>query len=583
MVHRDKLHPSVIMWSLGNEAFYGRNHTAMRDWIKSYDSTRPIHYEPDVDAEHMDMYSRMYPHIQDIVDFAKDQTTKNMPLVLCEYIHAMGTGPGNIKEYIDAFYEHPRLQGGWVWEWANHGLLTKTKDGIPYYGYGGDFGDVPNDSNFVMDGVLQSDHTPNNGLVEYKKALEPVQVLSSNEKSATIVNRLDFASLDHLACIWSVSDEKGLVSAVTGQIKMPSVPPGALAELPMPTITAMLTGEAFIELSFQLRTATSWAGTGHELAFAQIPIAGALKAIRPASTGSTKAPMVSRSGSVLDITASGQCRWSVNLAYGTLTSWNKNGKEMISQPLEPTFYRAPTDNDAPQDGRDWKEMFLHLARTHTRSIVWHEKDNCVIVEMQQKFAPPVLSWSLNLTTQYVFDAAGSVQLLVKGTPTGLNLPKTLPRIGVTLGLPSTFQCLDWFGRGPGESYKDMKLSQRCGLHSVSEIDRLWAGSEFPQECSNRTDTRWLRLSDGETSLMVQFLDNNELENRCLFDFMASHYHAKDIDEARHPYELERKKQEAVILRLDANHHGLGTGSCGPKTLEQYALAMGPFEYTLLLH
>ena len=149
LVYRDKLHPSVIMWSLGNEAFYGRNHVAMAEWIRSYDPTRLIHYEPDLDAEVMDMHSRMYSYIDMITSFAED-TSKTKPLVLCEFIHAMGTGPGNIKEYIDAFYKYPVLQGGWVWEWANHGLLTKTKDGKEYYGYGGDFGDAPNDGNFVM-------------------------------------------------------------------------------------------------------------------------------------------------------------------------------------------------------------------------------------------------------------------------------------------------------------------------------------------------------------------------------------------------------------------------------------------------
>jgi beta-galactosidase len=148
LVHRDKLHPSVIIWSLGNEAFYGQNQAKMAKWIHEYDPTRVVHYEPDLEAEHADMHSRMYLHINEVVKFGQDQT-KTKPLVLCEYIHAMGTGPGNIKEYIDAFYKYPNLQGGWVWEWANHGLLTQTKDGKKFYGYGGDFGDFPNDYNFV--------------------------------------------------------------------------------------------------------------------------------------------------------------------------------------------------------------------------------------------------------------------------------------------------------------------------------------------------------------------------------------------------------------------------------------------------
>lgn len=168
--------------------------------------------------------------VDDIVKFAQDKS-KTKPLVLCEYIHAMGTGPGNIKEYIDAFYEHEKLQGGWVWEWANHGLLTKTKDGKEFYGYGGDFGDQPNDYNFVMDGVLNSDHTPRSALLEYKKAVEPVQLVTSDGTAATIINRLDFVTLDSLRCTFSVTHE-GEGESQTGEVKIPDgIGPGQTGTL----------------------------------------------------------------------------------------------------------------------------------------------------------------------------------------------------------------------------------------------------------------------------------------------------------------------------------------------------------------
>ena len=580
VVHRDHLHPSVIMWSLGNEAFYGRNHTAMRDWIKSYDPTRPIHYEPDTDAEHMDLYSRMYPHVDEIIAFAKDKS-KTKPLVLCEYIHAMGTGPGNIKEYVDAFYQYPTLQGGWVWEWANHGLLTKTENGTSYYGYGGDFGDIPNDSNFVMDGVLQSDHTPNSGLIEYKKALEPVQVLSSSPQSVKIINRLDFATLDHLECVWSISDEKGN-KADSGQVEIPQgIGPGATAELRMPKLPNKLSGEAFVDLSFRLKEKTAWAEAGHELAWAQIAVSPIAHLARPVAQSNSTC-QAQKAGSILQIVG-GSTEWAMDIIRGTVTSWKKNGKVIIAQALEPTFYRALTDNDAPRDGREWKERELHLATVHTRGVKWREEAGCVTVEMSQKFAPPVLSWSLDLETTYTFRPSGLLEIRIKGSPAGLNLPATLPRIGVTLGLEKGFQKVEWFGRGPGESYKDMKLSQRIGSHAFDNVQYLWTGPEFPQDCSNRTDTRSLALSDGKTSVNVQFFQPSDPEKRTTFDFMASHYDVKDIDEARHPYELEKKRKEIVILRLDAAHHGLGTGSCGPKTLEQYALKTKPFEFGLTLH
>ncbi len=204
---RDKNHPCVIMWSLGNEAFYGRNHQKMYDFIKEYDPTRLIHYEPDREARTVDIYSKMYAPVQEIIKFATQSQTWDKPLVLCEFVHAMGNGPGGIQEYVDAFYKYPRLMGGFVWEWANHGLRTKSPGGEEYYGYGGDFGDEPNDGHFVMDGLCFSDHTPTPGLKEWKKAIEPVQILSGDKHAVQITNRYDHDTLDHLRCYWSITGD----------------------------------------------------------------------------------------------------------------------------------------------------------------------------------------------------------------------------------------------------------------------------------------------------------------------------------------------------------------------------------------
>lgn len=578
LVYRDKIHPSVIIWSLGNEAFYGRNHTAMRDWIKAYDPTRLIHYEPDLEAKTMDMHSRMYPHVNDIIAFAKD-TSKSKPLVLCEYIHAMGTGPGNIKEYIDAFYNYPSLQGGWVWEWANHGLLTKTDDGRAFYGYGGDFGDTPNDSNFVMDGVVNSDHSPRSALVEYKKALEPVQLITVSADKAKIVNRFDFDSLDHLECSWSISSEAGVRPG--GHIDIPrGIAAGTTAELRLPEKPSELATESFLDLKFALKEKTLWAEAGHEVAFLQVPWSSHTQHTTPAASQATPLQAKAVAG-VLSI-SSEKSQWKLDLIRGSLSAWQKDGKQIIAKPLEPSFYRAPTDNDRGMSGSEWQEKFLYLATNHTRSFDWYEKDGLVTVEFEQKFAPPVLSWTIDLKTKYVFSPDGSVKLQVTGNPTGQNLPENLARIGVTLGLEPEFQNVKWYGRGPRESYKDMKLSQRVALHSVSHVEDLWEGPEFPQECSNRTDTRWLEMSSPDTSLTAQFLKSAGGDGQ-LFDFMASHYDVKDIDEAQHPYQLKEKRQEHIVLRLDADHHGLGTGSCGPATLDEYALKTQPFDFVLLLH
>ena len=207
MVARDKNHPSVIIWSLGNEAFYGRNHKAMYEWVKKVDPTRPVHYEGDQEALTADMFSYMYPSVDRIIKLAEnDGKAYEKPIILCEYAHAMGNGPGALKDYQDAFYKYPRLQGGFIWEWANHGL--KTKDPNPphkeYYAYGGDFGDYPNDGTFVMDGLCDSRHQPTPGLTEYKKVIQPVRV-ELKDVDVIIKNLYDFVSLDHLQGSWSAT------------------------------------------------------------------------------------------------------------------------------------------------------------------------------------------------------------------------------------------------------------------------------------------------------------------------------------------------------------------------------------------
>lgn len=555
----------------------------MYDWIKSYDDSRPIHYEADIYAETMDMYSRMYPPIEEIVDFGKDET-KTKPMVLCEYVHAMGNGPGNIQEYVDVFYKYPKLQGGFVWEWANHGLLTTEKEtGAEYYAYGGDFGDVPNDSNFVMDGVLFSDHTPNPGLIEYKKALEPVKVVSHTADKVAIVNRYDFVTLDHLECAYLVLDE-GKPTTQAGAIDIPSgIGPGQTAELSLPGF-ARPSGEGTLQLFFRQRSATNALSAGFEIAFDELALSSASTALAVAPASAAKLT-VTETPTLLTI-ASATTTWTFAPIHGKLRSLKKNGTEFLCSSPDLTVYRAPTDNDAPQDGWEWKESLLHMAKSRTRGCSWESPDgdrSTFVVQVQQRFCPPVLSWSIDLDIMYTFHSAGTLQIRAKGVPRGDALPRTLPRIGFSMELPGEWHSVSWYGRGPGESYSDKKRSQRLGVYS-SEVAQLWTEYEFPQEGSNRTDTRWLKLGhSGGESITAQFADVEQPSTRKLFDFQASHYRTADVDAAKHPYELHRKRSENVVLRLDAAHHGLGSGSCGPRTRDEYALLNKPFEFEVVLH
>jgi beta-galactosidase len=492
----------------------------------------------------------------------------------------MGNGPGNIKEYIDAFYKYPTLQGGFAWEWANHGLINKDKEtGEEYFAYGGDFGEVPHDSTFVMDGLVHSDHTPTPGLTEYKKAIEPVQFVSAGEGKAKFINRYDFISLDHLSCYLSaVSD--GQSPSHGERVNIPlNVAPGQTFEISL-VGPSYGEGEVIVNVSFQLKEGTPWLEAGFEVATAQIPLreSNEVRKITSSTTTPFKLNVSATSRHTVQIRSNTNA-WAFNTLHGTLTSWVKGSVELISKAPEINFYRAPTDNDIPQDGWDWKDKLLHLAKPSTRKTELDIQDTEAVITVHQRVAPPVLSWSINCVLSYRFTSDG-LAIKAHGTPQGTNLPRTLPRIGLVMELPNPWQDVQWFGRGPGESYRDSKFSQPVGTYNVDCIDDLWVDYEVPQE-SNRTDTRWLKLRSGDAELLVQFVEDGGKKRRA-FDWQASHYRMWDVAEAGHPYQLRRKKVGDVVLRLDAQHHGLGSGSCGPRTLDEYSLLTEEFEFEVLL-
>jgi beta-galactosidase len=286
------------------------------------------------------------------------------------------------------------------------------------------------------------------------------------------------------------------------------------------------------------------------------------------------APKVNQvSSQLLEITGE-KVSWLFDLLHGSLVSMRKGGVEMLHSPPVLDFYRAVTDNDRPKFGQSWFDARVHQTKQHFRSTAWSLGDGVNIV-VTSRIAPPVLEWSVDTVTSYSFTNQ-KLSIRVSGIPRGNKLPSTFPRMGLTLAL-NDIENVCWFGRGPGESYRDKKLSQKFGNHSLP-IDDLFVDYEFPQETSNRTDVRWVQFStkDSGPSLKAHF---GALQGA---SFSALHYTTKDLDECGHPYELKKKRKEETIVRLDWAHHGLGTGSCGPETLPEYELRSGVFDYEVLL-
>lgn len=569
LVERFKNHPSVIFWSLGNEAFYGQNHAAMYKWIKNVDRTRLVHYEGDREGVTTDIYSVMYATIAEMKQWIAEKPDR--PLIQCEYGHAMGNGPGGLKEYVEAFRSERLLQGGFIWEWCNHGLLKKAGN-LRYYAYGGDFDDTPNDADFVLDGLVWSDHTESPGLTEYKKAIEPVTVALKGSKLA-ITNYFAFVDLSHLSCSWHWVTMSG--NTEPKELMLPQITAGQTVLVDVPSSIPESSGEAWLTLSFKLKSNTAWAESGHEIAWSQIHMQTRLRPIPKSLLVDTQTEKMSIQETPTQLilkSMSFDSIFTFNLIRGELRWSTKSGKIFTRGPVL-GLYRALTQNDLGfgGDGADWKSFRLSETKTHVKGVSWNTgKTGEVILEVQVRVAPPVLGWACNAKITYTITPS-AVCILVKGDFSGIH-PRFVPRLGLTMRLPKNYDEATWFGRGPGEAYNDKKEANRFGQWQAS-LDKLQTIYEWPQENGNRTDVRRLRLKSSAGR------DNGlDVHMETPFNFSLRKFSIEDLDLAKHPHELIELADENE-LNLDYAQHGLGSGSCGPPPFENYRLAAGPFEFT----
>jgi beta-galactosidase/beta-glucuronidase len=565
MVERDKNHPSIIMWSLGNESGFGDNHRAMARWIRAHDPTRLIHYEGDGEAEITDVLSQMYTHVDQVAKIGR-QRGAGKPFVMCEYAHAMGNGPGGLKDYWEVFYKYPRLQGGCIWEWIDHGLRAHTAEGQEYFAYGGDFGDEPNDGNFIIDGLVFPDRTPSPGLTEYKKVIQPVTIEAVDlaAGSLRVTNRYDFIGLDHLLVAWQVTCGSDVVQA--GTLDAPSVPAGKARRIKLPlTQPARLEpgGEYLLTVSFVMRGTTAWCDAGFEIAWEQLalpweapPLAVNAPAPMPALTCKDDGQSLAVRGETFEL--------MFDRRTGCIASWRSNGVELLATGPRLHLWRALTDNDkggGSPYAKEWSACRLNQLQHSIRGVTCEQMDgHTVRVQIESHVAPPVLDYAFHTTYTYTILGNGEVTVEVHLAPRG-PVPATLPRVGLQLALPGQFDAVEWYGRGPGESYIDTKEANRVGVYRAS-VDELLTPYVFPQENGNRTDVRWVAVTNRRgVGLLAAGLP--------LLNFSALRFTTDDLDRARHTYELTPR--DTVTLTLDYRHHGIGTGSCGPGAFAQYWL------------
>ncbi|GEK57691.1 hypothetical protein CHL76_01170 [Marinococcus halophilus] len=593
MVERDKNHPSIIMWSLGNESGFGPNHQAMADWAKDRDPGRLVHYEgetrqlmneaavrnqPDQDPTASDVFTTMYTSVE-VMDRLGARTDYEKPHILCEYAHAMGNGPGGLKEYWEAIRRHDRLQGGFVWEWIDQGILSTTDDGKKYFAYGGDFGEYPHDGNFVIDGLLMPDRTPSPALREYKKIIQPIWMEADNEGNYRIVNEYDFLGTEHLAWHWQVKIDGTTVQA--GELRGIEVPArtSQLLSIPYETVEAEAGEEVVLSVECSLKEDTPWAPAGHEIAWSEHVLQ---EAVLPGDM-----PVESDSASALTVTRT-PTEWIISgeithLAFcrqtGRMNAWTHNGEPLIEHGPKLNLWRAPIDNDrwgqkewkpVPSE-TTWKLSGLHYLLTRTKKVEVTEHGEVVYVAVQESVAPPGLAWGMDVDWTYIIAPSGTVDIDVSVVPHG-DYPETLPRIGMEWTVPKSMQQVDWLGLGPGEAYRDSRQSVRRGSWS-SPVPELMTPYIFPQENGNRHNVREVTIKGGAVSLTAEARGER-------FDFTIQEYTRENMEQARHRHELV--KADYVTVQLDHQQHGLGSASCGPDVLEPYRLYTEPFHFQLRL-
>jgi beta-galactosidase/evolved beta-galactosidase subunit alpha len=576
MVERDKNHASIIMWSLGNESFFGRNHEAMAAWIRTHDPTRLIHYEGDRKAKVADVFSTMYTSVGDLTELG-ERTDLGKPHILCEYAHAMGNGPGSLLEYWETIYRYPRLQGGCVWEWCDHGIRQRTPDGREYFAYGGDFGDEPNDGNFVIDGLISADRVPSPGLIEYKKIIEPVrvEVVDLDKGLIRISNLYDFITLDHLSCSWSLYQEGFLDQ--TGVLYLPEIPPQEARIVEVPFVLSEQHNDAdyWLNLDFTLAHDTRWAKQGHEVATAQFLVVERDEA-DPFPPQPIALLQCRKEGTSLHIQGP-ELAISFNTEYGMLTSWVYEGVQLVEQGPRLSFWRATTDNDRgltqPNSSDQWKAFGLHQLQQRVESVDWEIIDGgkAVQIKVAARVAPPMKSWGIGCTYEYTVYGSGDIVLHARGVPAEGG-PRTLPRIGLELELPRQFERVTWYGRGPGESYADSKQANRVGVYTKT-VDELYTPYTFPQENGSRSAVRWVTVANQRGNGLLAI-------GMPLLNFSIHRYTTEQLERARHTYELSDSGR--LIWHLDQRQDGLGSASCGPGVLPQYELLSKPFHFIVRL-
>jgi beta-galactosidase len=555
MVERDKNHPSVIIWSLGNEAGDGPNFEATSRWIHQRDLSRPVHYERAGTAPHTDIVCPMYPPAGVLADYAAHEQTR--PLIMCEYSHAMGNSSGGMWSYWNLIYNKPHLQGGFIWDWVDQGLRHPLPGGVTqnnagthnfFYAFGGDYGPkgTPSDQNFCCNGLVTSDRKPHPGLLQVKHIYQYVHCkpVSEDGRTVEIKNWYDFLNLKDIARgTWRLTEDGRVIQK--GALDTLDIAPRQTAkvQIPVKSFTPKPGCEYFLELDFTLAQDTSWAKAGHLIAWDQFKLPDAQPATEMPATAPASLDVVQDDAQA--VVTGKNFRIVFDKKTGDLKSWHYRKAELIQSPLRPDFWRASTDNDR---GRDMNKSQGVWRKAHEGAVLKSfaveplPEQGEVSIKAQFELPKVDATWE----NQYTVLGNGDVRVQASFKPGKTNLPK-LPRLGLQMALPAGFERITWFGPGPQETYCDRK-DAKVGLYQGTVDGQFYPDYVEPGESGNKTDTRWVALAGNKGAGLMAI-------GMPLLSVNALHFTTDDLQNAEHPYQLQRR--DYVVLNLDLKQQGAG--------------------------
>lgn len=565
MVKRDRNHPSIIMWSMGNESAFGCNFRSAAEAIRELDDTRLVHYEGDFEAEVTDVYSTMYTRLKGLKEIAEYQIKGDKPHVMCEYGHAMGNGPGGLKAYQDMYRKYKRLQGGFLWEWYDHGIYTEEKD-KKYYKYGGNYGDFPTNGNFCIDGILMPDRTPSPGMEEYKQIIAPVEItaVEGSMRKIQIRNYYDFLNLDTTTLYWEVKAEDQMIQ--DGTVEGLSVAPheGKIIALPITAFELQENTDYYLNLTVCQKEERNYAPAGYEIKKVQIPMQIRKDGFSVRETAD-KLQVTEEQGGLTVENSRVTAKFST--VFGKLISFGKDGKEYLTEGPRMNVYRATIDNDMYKK-EDWmNKYFIQKPVEETEYVSCLKEDDKVIVRIGTFFSCYNQSWGFECDYTYTVYSCGQMKVEIQGKAVqrGKLEPAFLPRIGVIMKGNKNFQKTMWYGMGPGESYVDSKAASIMGIYE-NTVDGMMTDYVFPQENGHHEQVKWFRIGDGKDGLLCKMEEKLGLN--------LANYTDESLEKAQHPFEIE--KADDVIIHLDYRQSGLGSNSCGEEQLEENKVKLQDF-------